>query len=233
MSVVLIVEDEAEIRRFVRHALETGELGENDAVQVFEAASKQRGAIEAGMRKPDLVIVDLGLPDGDGVELIRELRSWTQVPVLVLSARGGEAQKIAALDAGADDYLTKPFAVGEMLARVRALMRRALTPKGQGVPQLKFGNVEIDLATRSVRKRGEPVHLTPIEFRLLSCMVANAGRVMTYQQLVREVWGPTHSAQTHYARVAMQKLRQKLEDDAAQPVFLLTEIGVGYRLLLP
>ncbi len=230
MSVVLIVEDEAEIRRFLRHALETGDI---DAVQVFEAATRQRGAIEAGMRKPDLVIVDLGLPDGDGIELIRELRGWTQVPVLVLSARGDETQKIAALDAGADDYLTKPFAVGEMLARVRALMRRALTAKGQGAPQLRLGNVEIDLAAHSVKKRGEAVHLTPIEFRMLACMVTNAGRVMTYQQLVREVWGPSYAGQTHYARVAMQKLRHKLEDDAAQPVYLLTEIGVGYRLLLP
>lgn len=226
-SKVLIVEDEQEIRRFVRHALAAEDM------QVFEAATRQRGAIEAGMRKPDLVIVDLGLPDGDGTDLVRELRTWTQVPVLVLSARGGEAQKIAALDAGADDYLTKPFGVGEMLARVRALLRRSLRGPGQTAPMLVMGNVEVDLAARVVRKRGEPVHLTPIELRLLACLVVNAGRVMTYQQLVSEVWGPTYREQTHYARVAMQHLRQKLEDDAAQPEFLLTEIGVGYRLALP
>ena len=227
MRNVLIVEDEPEIRRFVRHALAAEDM------QVFEAATLQRGAIEAGMRKPDLIIVDLGLPDGDGTDLVRDLRTWTQVPVLVLSARGEEAQKIAALDAGADDYLTKPFAVGEMLARVRALMRRAARPPGQAAALLEMGNVEVDLAARSVRKRGVAVHLTPIEFRLLACLIANAGRVMTYRQLVREIWGPSYSEQTHYARVVMQHLRQKLEDDAAQPKFLLTEIGVGYRLALP
>ena len=226
MSIVLIVEDEPEIRRFVRHALAAEDL------QVFEAATLRRGVIEAGMRKPDLVIVDLGLPDGDGTDLVRELRTWTQVPVLVLSARGGEAQKIAALDAGADDYLTKPFSVGEMLARVRALMRRSLRGAGQVAPVLTLENVEVDLATRSVKKHGVPVHLTPIEFRLLASLIANAGRVMTYRQLVQEIWGPSFGEQTHYARVVMQHLRQKLEDDAAQPKFLLTEIGVGYRLAL-
>jgi two-component system KDP operon response regulator KdpE len=227
MNNVLIVEDELEIRRFVRHALTA------EGMQVFEAATLQRGLIEAGMRKPDLVIVDLGLPDGDGTDLIRVLRSWTQIPVLVLSARGGESQKIAALDAGADDYLTKPFAVGEMLARVRALLRRSLRAAGQAAPMLAIGNVEIDLAGRMVKKSGETVHLTPIEFRLLACLIVNAGRVMTYQQLVREIWGPSHGEQAHYARIVMQRLRQKLEDDAAQPTFLLTEIGVGYRLALP
>ena len=226
-SIVLIVEDEPEIRRFVHHALAAEEM------QVFEADTCQRGAIEAGMRKPDLVIVDLGLPDGDGTDFVRALRTWTQVPVLVLSARGGEAQKIAALDAGADDYLTKPFSVGEMLARVRALLRRSLRSPGQSAPLLTMGNVDVDLAGHAVKKRGEPVHLTPIEFRLLRCLVVNAGRVMTYRQLVSEVWGPASAEQSHHARVAMQRLRQKLEDDAAQPEFLLTEIGVGYRLALP
>ncbi len=226
MSNVLIVEDEAEIRHFVRHALTT------EGMQVFEAATRQRGAIEAGMRKPDLVIVDLGLPDGDGCDLVRELRTWSQVPVLVLSARGGEGQKIAALDAGADDYLTKPFGVGEMLARVRALLRRTLR-NAQAAPQTVLGDVEIDLQNRIVKKQGTPIHLTPIEFRLLSYLVANAGRVLTYRQLVREVWGPSYSEQAHYARVVMQRLRQKLEDDAAQPRYFLTEIGVGYRLALP
>ena len=226
MSIVLIVEDEPEIRRFVRHALVAEEM------QVFEAATLQRGVIEAGMRKPDLIIVDLGLPDGDGTDLVRRLRTWTQVPVLILSARGEEAQKIAALDAGADDYLTKPFGVGEMLARVRALMRRALRGAAQATPLLALGNVEVDLNARAVTKQGAAVHLTPIEFRLLACLIANAGRVMTYRQLVREIWGPSYGEQTHYARVVMQRLRQKLEDDAAQPKFLMTEIGVGYRLVL-
>ena len=224
---VLLVEDEPEIRRFVQHALAA------EGLQVFEAGTLQRGLIEAGMRKPDLVIVDLGLPDGEGTDLIRELRTWTLVPVLVLSARGAETQKIAALDAGADYYLTKPFSVGEMLARVRALMRRALRGAGQASPLLVLGNVEVDLTARSVKREGVAVHLTPIEFRLLTCLVANAGRVMTYQQLVREIWGPSYSEQTHYARVVMQHLRQKLENDAAQPRFLMTEIGVGYRLALP
>ena len=227
MSNVLIVEDEPEIRRFVRHVLA------GEGIQVFEAATLARGLIEAGTRKPDLIIVDLGLPDGDGTDLVRQLRTWTQVPVLVLSARGEEEQKIAALDAGADDYLTKPFSIGEMLARVRALMRRALRGQGQVASLLTLGNVEVDLAARLVRKAGEPLHLTPIEFRLLACLIANAGRVMTYRQLLCEVWGPSFSEQAHYVRVVMQHLRQKLEDDAAQPKFLLTEIGIGYRLALP
>ena len=226
MSTVLIVEDELEIRRFVRHVLTTEDM------QVFEADTKQRGAIEAGTRKPDLVIVDLGLPDGDGIELIRELRTWSQVPILVLSARGSESQKVVALDAGADDYLTKPFGVEEMLARVRALLRRALR-NGHATPQLLLGDVEIDLTSRTVKKNGVDIHLTPIEFRLLSYLITNAGRVVTYRELVRENWGPSYAEQSHYARVVMQHLRQKLEADAAQPKYFLTEIGVGYRLALP
>ena len=226
MSNILIVEDEAEIRRFVRHALEM------EKMQVFEAGTLQRGLIEAGMRKPDLAIVDLGLPDGDGADFVRELRTWSAIPVLVLSARGDEAQKIAALDAGADDYLTKPFGVGEMLARVRALMRRAIRIGGDSAPLQMAGSVEVDVTARMVSKRGQPVRLTPTEFRLLACLVANAGRVMTYRQIVSEVWGPSFAEQSHYARVCMQHLRGKLEDDPARPAFLLTEIGVGYRLLL-
>lgn len=226
MSNILIVEDEAQIRRFVQHALAT------EGWQVFEAATLERALIEAGTRKPDLAIVDLGLPDGDGTDFVRALRSWSAIPVLVLSARGEESQKIAALDAGADDYLTKPFGVGEMLARVRALLRRSIRA-GSESPQIRMGaDVEVDIEARQVRRAGEPVHLTPIEFRLLACLIANAGRVMTYRQLVREVWGPTFGEQAHYARVCMQHLRQKLEGDPARPVFLLTEVGVGYRLVL-
>ncbi len=226
MSNILIVEDEAQIRRFVQHALAT------EGWQVFEAATLERAIVEAGTRKPDLAIVDLGLPDGDGTDFVRALRSWSAIPVLVLSARGDESQKIAALDAGADDYLTKPFGVGEMLARVRALLRRTIRA-GSESPQIRMGaDVEVDIEARQVLRAGEPVHLTPIEFRLLACLIANAGRVMTYRQLVREVWGPTFGEQAHYARVCMQHLRQKLEADPARPVFLLTEVGVGYRLVL-
>jgi len=227
MRNVLIVEDEQEIRRFVRRALAAEDM------QVHEAATKERGLIEAGVRRPDLVIVDIGLPDGNGTDLVRELRTWSQVPVLILSARGEEEQKIAALDAGADDYLTKPFSVGEMLARVRALMRRTARNAEQDAPTVRLGNVEVDLAARSVTKNGVALHLTPIEFRLLACLIAHAGRVLTYPQIVREVWGPSYANQTHYARVFMQHLRRKLEDDAAQPKYLLTETGVGYRLALP
>ena len=227
MTSILIVEDEPEIRRFVRHAL----AGEE--TQVHEADTLKRGLIEAGTRKPDLVIVDLGLPDGDGTDLIRELRGWSPVPVLVLSARGEETQKIAALDAGADDYLTKPFGVGELIARVRALLRRATRGSAADSPLFRFGEVEVDLATRTVKRDGEAVHLTPIEYRLLACLIANAGRVLTHRQLVKEVWGPAYSDQTHYARIFMQHLRQKLEADAARPRHLLTEIGVGYRLVAP
>lgn len=226
MSNILVVEDEAQIRRFLRHALVA------EGLQVFEAGSVERALIEAGTRKPDLAIVDLGLPDGDGSDFVRALRTWSAMPVLVLSARGEEAQKIAALDAGADDYLTKPFGVGEMLARVRALLRRTIRA-GSEASQLRMaGDVEVNIETRQVLRAGVPVHLTPIEFRLLACLIANAGRVMTYRQLVREVWGPSFGEQAHYARVCMQRLRQKLEADPARPAFLLTEIGVGYRLVL-
>ena len=228
MNTILIVDDEAEIRRFVRYALES------DGMQVFEAGTLARANIEAGMRKPDLAIVDLGLPDGDGADFVRGLRTWSAMPVLVLSARGSEAQKIAALDAGADDYLVKPFGVGEMLARVRALMRRAIRSGGESAPLRMAGpgTVEVDVVARTVTRRGEAVHLTVTEFRLLACLLAHSGRVMTYRQIVAEVWGPSFAAQSHYARVCMQHLRRKLEDDPARPVFLLTEIGVGYRLLL-
>lgn len=223
---VLIVEDEAKIRRFVKLALEAEHL------QVFEADSVARGLIEAGTRQPDLVVLDLGLPDGDGIELIRELRSWSEIPIIVLSARTAEADKVSALDAGADDYLIKPFGAAELLARVRAQLRRRTRAGTSANTVFAFGDVRVDLARRIVEKQGQQVHLTPIEFRLLACLIANAGRVMTYRQLVREVWGPTFGEQAHYARVCMQHLRQKLEGDPARPVFLLTEVGVGYRLVL-
>jgi two-component system KDP operon response regulator KdpE len=221
--VAVLVEDERQIRRFVRGALE------DEGWKVFEAETVKQGLVEAGTRKPDLVILDLGLPDGDGLEFIRELRGWSDVPVIVLSARAGEADKIGALDLGADDYLTKPFGLGELLARVRAARRRGPSIKA-GAPSFKFGDVEVDLAARTVRKRAQAVHLTPIEYRLLSLLVANAGKVLTYRHIVREVWGPSYESNSHYARIYMGHLRQKLEDDPARPKYIATETGVGYRL---
>ena len=222
--IALIVEDEPEIRRFVRAALE-GEQWE-----VHEAATVRQGLVEAGTRRPQLVILDLGLPDGDGIAYLRDLRNWSKVHVIVLSARTAEADKIAALDAGADDFVTKPFSAGELLARVRVALRRSAGLAGSAGSVFRFGAVEIDLAARTVTRRGEPVHLTRIEYRLLGVLVANAGRVMTQQHLMREVWGPGKSESTHYLRIFMGHLRRKLEDDPAQPKHLITETGVGYRL---
>jgi two-component system KDP operon response regulator KdpE len=225
--VAVIVEDDPQIRRFVRGALE----GEGWAVH--EAETVKQGTVEAGTRKPDLLVLDLGLPDGDGVDLIRDVRAWSAVPIIVLSARADEHDKIEALDAGADDYLTKSFGVGELLARVRANLRRP-RPSGEGddASVFKFGDVEVDRGARIVRRAGDEVHLTPIEYRLLSVLIANAGRVMTHRQLLREVWGPSHVEQSHYARIYMGHLRGKLEADPARPKHLLTETAVGYRLVV-
>ena len=229
--VVVIIEDEPQIRRFVRSALEA------EGWQVFEADTAKKGLTEAGTRKPDLLVLDLGLPDGDGLDVIRDVRGWSGVPIIVLSARSGEADKIAALDAGADDYLTKPFGVGELLARVRANLRRPRAAATDGAPAedadpvFRFGQVEVDRQARLVRRAGAEVHLTPIEYRLLSVLIANAGRVLTHRQLLREVWGPSHAGQSHYLRIYMGHLRQKLELDPAQPQHLLTETAVGYRLI--
>ncbi len=221
--VVVMVEDEKQIRRFVRTALES------EGIRMFEAQTGRQGLTEAATRKPDLVILDLGLPDFDGVDFIRELRTWSALPVIVLSARTDEGDKIEALDAGADDYLTKPFGVGELLARVRAaLRRRATDAKGESV--VTFGAVRVDLANRSVVRAGTQIHLTPIEFRLLAVLASNAGKVITHRQLLREVWGPSHVEHAHYLRIYMAQLRHKLEDDPARPRHLLTETGVGYRL---
>ncbi|WP_426148586.1 two-component system response regulator KdpE [Polaromonas sp. DSR2-3-2] len=227
--VVVIIEDEPQIRRFVRSALEV------EGWQVFEADTSKKGLSEAGTRKPDLLVLDLGLPDGDGLDLIRDVRGWSGVPIIVLSARSGEADKIAALDAGADDYLTKPFGTGELLARVRANLRRPRAAAGaleeEADPVFRFGEVEVDRQARWVRRSGAEVHLTPIEYRLLGVLMANAGRVLTQRQLLREVWGPSHAGQSHYLRIYMSHLRQKLEADPAQPQHLLTETAVGYRLV--
>lgn len=225
--IALLVEDEPQIRRFVRAAME------EEGWQVFETETIKRGLIDAGTRKPNLIILDLGLPDGDGIDFILDIRKWSPVPIIVLSARTSETEKIKALDAGADDYLVKPFGVGELLARVRSTVRRhrRLDTDVQGA--IQFGDVKVDLNARLVTKANQMVHLTPTEYRLLTVLVANAGRVVTNPQLLREVWGPSHSESGHYLRIYMGHLRQKLEDDPAQPRYLLTETAVGYRLLLP
>ena len=219
----LLVEDEPHIRRFIRAALE------QEGWQVHEAATLQRGLTDAATRKPDIVILDLGLPDGDGVDLVGELRKWSTVPVIVLSARTAEDEKIRALDKGADDYLTKPFGVGELLARVRAAQRRQRSPIAGADGQVRFGDVVVDVQNRRVTKAGQTVRLTPTEHRLLAALVGNAGKVMTTPQLLRAVWGPNQADNAHYLRIYMGHLRHKLEDDPAQPRFMLTETGVGYR----
>jgi two-component system KDP operon response regulator KdpE len=227
--VAIVIEDEPQIRRFVREALEA------EGWQVFEAGTAQRGLSEAGTRKPDLLVLDLGLPDGDGLDVIRDVRGWSGVPIVVLSARSDEADKVAALDAGADDYLTKPFGTGELLARVRANLRRPRAASADGAPDdalFSFGEVVVDRQARLVRRGGAEVHLTPLEYRLLTVLMSNAGRVLTHRQLLREVWGPSHADQSHYLRIYMGHLRQKLEADPAQPKHLLTETAVGYRLLI-
>ncbi len=225
LPVAILVEDERQIRRFVRTALEAA------GWTVHETDTMRQGLTDAATRRPDLIILDLGLPDGDGVDFLRDLRGWSKVPVIVLSARVDEQDKIDALDAGADDYLTKPFGVGELLARVRATSRRRVEVGAGAGALFTFGDVRIDLSLRTVQKGGVAIHLTPIEYRLLGLLIANAGKVLTHRQILREVWGPAHSEDGHYVRVYMGHLRQKLEDDPAQPKHILTETAVGYRLV--
>jgi two-component system KDP operon response regulator KdpE len=207
----------------VRHALET------EGARVYEAETLQRGLIEAGTRKPDLVILDLGLPDGDGRDFIRELRAWSTIPVIVLSARIEEVDKVEALDAGADDYLTKPFGVAELLARVRVVLRRHIRAGEEQSPLVRFGEVVVDLANRRVTRHEQEVHLTQVEFRLLAVLLSHPGKVLTHRVLLREVWGPAYVDHSHYLRIYMGHLRQKLEADPARPRHLITETGIGYR----
>src|SRR5262245_4129294 len=203
-ATVLVIEDEPEIRQFLRSSLGT------EGYRVVDAPTGRRGTLDAGMHKPDLAIIDLGLPDFDGVEVIRRIREWSSMPIVVLSARTQERSKIEALDAGADDYVTKPFGVGELLARVRVALRHAARPAGGG-ETLSFGAVTIDFDKRAARKGDAPVHLTPIEFRLLACLAKHLDLVVTHRQLLGEVWGPTQVEHTHYLRVYMKQLREKLE----------------------
>ncbi|EOI3469910.1 two-component system response regulator KdpE [Cronobacter turicensis] len=225
MISVLIVEDEKEIRRFLRTALES------EGLRVYDAETLQRGLIEAATRKPDLVILDLGLPDGDGIDFIRDYRQWSQTPVIVLSARSDEQDKIAALDAGADDFLGKPFGIGELQARLRVALRRP-GGAGQSDPVVSFSDITVDLAARRITRGAEEIHLTPIEFRLLGVLLNNPGKVLTQRQLLSQVWGPNAVEHSHYLRIYMGHLRQKLESDPARPRHLLTETGIGYRFML-
>ena len=224
-ATVLVVEDEPDIRRFLRASFDA------EGYRVVESASGRRGMIDAASHKPDLAIVDLGLPDVDGIDVIRRIRQWSSMPVIVLSARTQERTKIEALDAGANDYITKPFGVGELLARVRAALRhRSRLADGGNV--LRLGDAIVDLDRRAATRAGQPLHLTPIEFRLLATLARHLGMVVTHRELLSEVWGPTHANDTHYLRIYAKQLRDKLEADPVRPRYLVTETGVGYRLLV-
>lgn len=220
---ILVIEDETQIRRFVRMALEGADY------LVSEAATLLQGMVQAGTHHPELIILDLNLPDGDGIEVVKAVRTWSDIPILILSARLDEADKIQALDSGADDYLSKPFSVGELTARVRALLRRKSRLGEDASPLIEFGEVQVDFSKRTVVRRGEAVHLTPIEYKLLSALLSHPGKVMTQKALLKEVWGPTFTESGHYLRIYVGHLRQKLETDPTQPKHFITEIGVGYR----
>jgi two-component system KDP operon response regulator KdpE len=226
-TLILVVEDDAQIRRFLRATLAA------EGYSFQEALTAEEGIAQAAARQPDLILLDLGLPDRDGLEVIRRVREWSQTPIVVLSARGQEKDKIAALDLGADDYIAKPFGVGELLARIRAALRRsaALVQDGPGTV-FRFGRVEVDLDKRVVRAGGQEVHLTPNEYKLLGVLIKHAGKVLTQRQLLSEVWGPNQTEQAQYLRVYVAQLRRKLESDPARPKHLQTEPGVGYRLVV-
>jgi two-component system KDP operon response regulator KdpE len=223
--IIVVIEDDPAIRLFLRTSLSAHNF------KVFEADRGQQGIVEAGVRKPDLIILDLGLPDMDGVEVIKKIRAWSAMPIIILSARSSEQHKIDALDAGADDYLTKPFGLGELLARIRVALRHSVSNPEQvenGV--FVTGELKVDLLKRQVFVGDNEVHLTPIQYRLLALLIKNAGKVLTHQYMLKEVWGPSYKDNSHYLRIYMSQLRQKLETDPTQPQYLLTDSGVGYRL---
>jgi two-component system, OmpR family, KDP operon response regulator KdpE len=221
---ILMVEDDPQIRRFLRAALSA------EGYRFQEATTAQEGLAQAASHNPDFILLDLGLPDRDGLEVIRSVRAWSSAPILVLSARGQERDKIEALDLGADDYVAKPFPVGELLARIRAGLRRAAAISHGVVFQ--FGQVHVDLEKRVVKMRGETVHLTPNEYKLLQTLIKNAGKLLTQRQLLNEVWGPGSTEQAQYLRVYIAQLRRKLEENPARPKYFRTEPGVGYRLVI-
>lgn len=224
---VLLVEDELPIRRFLRPAVEAA------GWRLVEAETGQRGILVASQSRPDVIILDLGLPDVDGIEVIQRVREWSSVPIIILSARGQENDKIAALEAGADDYVQKPFSVGELIARVRVALRHAAR-QAQPSPDsaIVAGDITIDLVCRSVTRGGQHVHLTPIEYKLLTTLARHAGLVLTHRQLLRDVWGPGHAEDSTYLRMFVRQLRQKLEENPSQPKHLLTEVGIGYRFVV-
>jgi two-component system KDP operon response regulator KdpE len=219
----LVIDDEVQIRRLLRVTLEAG------GFEVRDCDSGQLGLSEIALRRPDVVVLDLGLPDISGVEVLKRLREWTQVPVLILSVLGHEDDKVAALDAGADDYLTKPFNGRELLARLRVMMRH--TQPNDGISVVRFGSIEIDFTRRIVTKRNQEVSLTAKEYTLLRVLVSHRGKVLTHRQILRDVWGPNSEARTHYLRVYLDRLRRKLEDDPKHPKFFVTVLGVGYRFI--
>jgi len=222
---VLIVEDEPQMRRFLKTALEVQEF------RVVEVETAKDALVAATTHNPEVILLDLGLPDGDGIDLARHVREWSRVPIIVISARGREADKVAVLDAGADDYLTKPFGVNELLAKIRVALRHAAQHASNlGEPVIEIGPLRLDLVRREVRVSDEEVHLTPLEYRLLVLLAKNAGKVLTHRQILLEVWGPPYCSETQYLRVFMAQLRRKIETDPARPTLLLTEPGVGYRM---
>lgn len=223
-ATILLIEDEPEIRRFLRTTLPA------HGYRLREATTGQDGLTEAKARNPDLILLDLGLPDLDGTDVIRQVREWAQVPIIVLSARDQEQAKVAALDLGADDYVMKPFGVNELLARIRAALRHASRPADGGESVFVLGDLKVDLGRRHVFVSGNEIHLTPIEYKLLTTLIRHAGKVLTHRQLLKEVWGPLHVEEGHYLRVYMRQLRNKLERNPAHPRYLVTELGVGYRL---
>jgi two-component system KDP operon response regulator KdpE len=226
-ELILLIEDEPQMRRFLRVTLQ------GNGYRLIEAPSGEEGLSQAATRNPDVVLLDLGLPDMDGIEVTRRFREWSGIPIIVISAREQEEDKIRALDAGADDYLTKPFGAGELLARIRVAVRhKILQHAGQEERGFTLNELRVDFTSRQVFLKDKEIHLTPIEYRLLAVLIRNAGKVVTHTQLLREVWGPVYADQTQYLRVYMAQLRRKLESDPARPKFLINEPGVGYRLRL-